>query len=460
MSADVALSWSSPIRNRDELVRSDVHREAIEIVEEGLRVADPRVAVLRNVSLRNGELVVKSFRMELPPSARVHVVGFGKASKGMVEGLVAVLGNKIVGGIVIAPEGPSRVGVVEVVKGDHPIPGENTLKASRKLVEYLESEVSENDIVFVLISGGGSALFEVPAPGVSLEDIAFVTRELMRRGADIVELNAVRKHLSLVKGGQLLRFIKARRVVSLIISDVVGDRLDTIASGPTAPDETTYRDAYEVLKRRGLWNEVPESVRRRIEAGLRGEAPETVKPGDPILSKVINVVVASNRTSLEAMAGKARGLGYEAIILTPYMVGEAREVGKVMAAIIRSVAELGYPAKPPLAILAGGETTVTVRGDGVGGRNQELCLSIAIELRDLKNFVALCMGSDGIDGVSPAAGAIVDGDLYHEAVSRGMDPRSYLDRNDSYTLLSALRRAIMTGYTGTNVNDLFVALIR
>jgi len=460
MSAGVDSLWSSPIKNRDTLIRSDIHRDAIEIVEEGLRVADPRIAVLRSVSIKNGSVVVNNTVVELSPGSRIHAVGFGKASRGMAVGLLEALGDRVVGGVVIAPEGPDRVGPIEVVKGNHPIPGENTLRASRKLVEYLENEVEENDVVFVLISGGGSALFEIPAPGVSLEDIAFVTRELMKRGADIVELNAVRKHLSQVKGGQLLRFAKARRVVSLIISDVVGDRLDTIASGPTAPDETTYRDAYEVLVRRGLWDEVPESIRRRIEAGLRGEAPETVKPGDPILSKVLNIIVASNRTSLEAMARKAESLGYRPLILTPYMVGEAREVGKVLAAIIRSVEELGYPAKPPLAILAGGETTVTVRGSGVGGRNQELCLSIAIELRDLRNFVALCMGSDGIDGVSPAAGAIVDGDTFREAESRGMDLRDYLYRNDSYTVLSALGRAIVTGYTGTNVNDLFVALIR
>ncbi|NPA97371.1 MAG: glycerate kinase [Crenarchaeota archaeon] len=434
-----------------------MHDHLLQVLEEGLRAADPRLAVKRFVSREGDEVRVGDERAVV--RGLIHAVGFGKASREMARGLLEALGD-IAGGVVISPEGDGSIGPIKVLKGDHPVPRENTLRSSRELLNYLEREVKENDIVFVLISGGGSALFEVPAPGVTLDDIAFVTRELLRRGADIVELNAVRKHLSSVKGGQLLRYIRARRVFSLIISDVVEDRLDTIASGPTAPDETTYRDAYEVLVRRGLWSEVPPGVRKRIEDGLKGLAPETVKPGDPILNKVRNIIVASNTVSLEAMSRKARELGYEPIILSPYVVGEAREVGKVLAAVIKSVRRLGYPAKPPLAILAGGETTVTVRGDGVGGRNQELCLSIAIEISGLDNVVAGCMGSDGIDGVSPAAGAIVDGGLASEAMARGLNPREYLDRNDSYTFFSKLGRAIITGYTGTNVNDLFTALVR
>ena len=352
-----------------------------------------------------------------------------------------------------------RVGPVEVLRGDHPIPSSNTLRSSRRLLEYLETQVGPDDVVLVLISGGGSALFEVPEDGIGLGEIALVTRELMRAGADIVELNTVRKHLSAVKGGKLLRRIPAKRVFSLIISDVVGDRLDTIASGPTAPDETTFRDAEEVLRRRGLWERVPESVRRWIEKGVRGEAPETVKPGDPVLRKVRNVIVASNAISLEAMAKFLEAKGYHAVILTPYIEGEAREVGKVLGAIARSVAEKGYLATRPAALLAGGETTVTVRGSGVGGRNQELCLSIAMAIRGYRNIVFACMGSDGVDGISPAAGAIVDGATYDEALSRGLDPKAYLDNNDSYTFFTRLGLAIMTGYTGTNVNDFVVGLV-
>ena len=457
MNVGAALSLSSPIKNRGNLTLSELHEHALQLLEEGLKAANARLAVARALRLEGKKLRVCDEELEV--RGEIHVVGFGKASREMALGVLDALGD-VAGGVVIAPEDYPPVGPIEVLRGDHPIPKENTLASSKRLLKYLEERVSEEDIVFVLISGGGSALFEVPAPGVSLEDIAFVTKELMKRGADIVELNAVRKHLSSVKGGQLLRYVKARRVFSLIISDVVGDRLDTIASGPTAPDETTYRDAYEVLKRRGLWDAVPKSVRDRIEAGLRGEAPETVKPGDPLLRKVKNVIVASNRASLEAMAKRAKDLGYQPLILSPYVTGEAREVAKVLAAIIKSVKELGYPAKPPLAILAGGETTVTVRGDGVGGRNQELCLSLAIEVKGLEGVVAACMGTDGIDGVSPAAGAIIDGKLVELAMNRGLDPKEFLDRNDSYTFFKELDRAIITGYTGTNVNDIFVALIK
>ena len=444
------------IKNMDALSRTPFHRTILEALRVGLQAADPRSAVSSALKRVGGGVSVAG---EVVDAGRVHIVGFGKASVGMVEGAIRVLGDAVVGGVAISPFYEGRVGPVEVLRGDHPIPSSNTLRSSRRLLEYLETQVGPDDVVLVLISGGGSALFEVPEDGIGLGEIALVTRELMRAGADIVELNTVRKHLSAVKGGKLLRRIPAKRVFSLIISDVVGDRLDTIASGPTAPDETTFRDAEEVLRRRGLWERVPESVRRWIEKGVRGEAPETVKPGDPVLRKVRNVIVASNAISLEAMARFLEAKGYHAVILTPYIEGEAREVGKVLGAIARSVAEKGYLATRPAALLAGGETTVTVRGSGVGGRNQELCLSIAMAIRGYRNIVFACMGSDGVDGISPAAGAIVDGATYDEALSRGLDPKAYLDNNDSYTFFSRLGLAIMTGYTGTNVNDFVVGLV-
>jgi len=459
MNLGVESMLSSYIKNRAELELSDLHSLALDLVEEGLRAADPYTVVLRTVQRKSDKsIVVQDTGFEVYGS--VHVVGFGKASKRMAEGIFAALGDLIAGGVVISPEESGNVGPIEVVKGDHPVPGRNTLESSLKLVRYLDEAVHENDVVFVLISGGGSALFEIPADEIKLEELAWITRELMKRGADIVELNAVRKHLSRVKGGQLLRFIRAGTVFSLIISDVVGDRLDTIASGPTVSDETTFVDAYKVLRRYGLWDEIPIRARKYIEKGMRGEVPETLKRGDPLLEKVRNIIVASNRLSLEAMARKAVENGFKTLILTPYIEGEARHVGKVLGSIIKSVKELGYPARPPLALLAGGETTVTVRGSGIGGRNQELCLSISLAIESLSDVVAVCMGSDGIDGVSPAAGAIVDGETVREAKDRGLDPIVYIENNDSYTFFRELRRAIITGYTGTNVNDLFAALIR
>jgi len=457
MNRGAEFMLSRYIKNRDVLEYSDLHKLALDIVEYGLQAADPYFAVLKSVKKIDRTIVVKETDFEVRGS--VHVVGFGKASKRMAVGLYEVLGNLIAGGVVISPEGSERIGPIDVVVGDHPIPGKNTLEASWKLIRYLDEAVGRDDIVFVLISGGGSALFEIPADEIMLNELGMLTRELMKRGADIVELNAVRKHLSLVKGGKLLRFIKAEKVISLIVSDVVGDRLDTIASGPTVSDETTFFDAYEVLRRYGLWDSAPSSIRQYIEKGMRGEVPETLKQGDKLLEKVTNIVIASNRISLESMASKAKESGFKPLILSPYIEGEARHVGKVLGAIIRSVKELGHPISPPTALLAGGETTVTVRGSGIGGRNQELCLSLAMSIEGLDNVVAVCIGSDGIDGISPAAGAIVDGYVAKQAREQGLNPRAYLENNDSYTFFDKLRRTVITGYTGTNVNDLFVALV-
>jgi len=457
MSQGAESMSSRYIRNRDGLEYSNLHKLALDIVEHGLYAADPYFAVLKSVKRAGKTIVVNGMNFEVYGS--VHVIGFGKASKRMAMALYEVLGDLVAGGVVISPEGSERIGPIDIVVGDHPIPGKNTLEASQRLLRYLDEAVHRHDIVFVLISGGGSALFEIPADEITLEELGMLTRELMKRGADIVELNAVRKHLSLVKGGKLLHFIKAEKVISLIVSDVVGDRLDTIASGPTASDETTFFDAYEVLKRYGLWDSAPSSIRQYIERGMRGEVPETLKQGDKLLEKVTNIIIASNRISLEAMASKAKESGFNPLILSPYIEGEARHVGKVLGAIIKSVKELGHPIPPPAAILAGGETTVTVRGSGIGGRNQELCLSLAMTIEGLGNVVAVCIGSDGIDGTSPAAGAIVDGYVVKQAREQGLDPLAYLENNDSYTFFNKLRRAIITGYTGTNVNDLFVALV-
>jgi len=334
------------------------------------------------------------------------------------------------------------------------------LKSSQLLLNYLVENVNSNDIVIVLISGGGSALFEIPEEGISLDDIAWISRELMKRGADIIELNTVRKRFSKVKGGKLLKYIKARAVVSLIISDVVGDRLDIIASGPTAPDETTFRDVYSILLKYGLWRELPEKIKKLVEKGLMGEVQDTLKPGDPLFNKTRNIIIASNNNVLEAVASKARSSGYNTLIFTSMLEGEAREVGRVLGSIIKSIHTYSIPVSKPAILLAGGETTVTVRGSGIGGRNQELCLSLALIIKKLKNTVAVCMGTDGIDGVSPAAGAIIDDFTIQEAVAMGLNPIEYLNNNDSYTFFSQLKRAIITGYTGTNVNDLFIALIQ
>jgi glycerate 2-kinase len=333
------------IKNRDELERLRGAGTLLDALEAALAAADPYGAVAKYVKRSGDGVEVAGRRYKL--SGAVHVVGFGKASLKMAQAVVDVLGDAVAGGVVISPFGGGRVGPVEALRGDHPIPGEDTLRASQRLLQYLES-VGPEDLLFVLISGGGSALFEAPEEGVSLRDVAWLTSELMKRGADIVELNAVRKRLSRVKGGKLLRLVKTRRVVSLIISDVVGDKLDTIASGPTAPDETTRDYAVAVLQKYGLWEEMPPHLRSAV---LR--SPDTAKPGAPLLERVHNVVVASNLQSLLAASQHLADRGFNVVILSAALEGEAREVGRVLASAAKSAVWFGHPAKPPAALLAG-----------------------------------------------------------------------------------------------------------
>ena len=395
----------------------------------------------------------------------VYIAGFGKAARSMAEAALEARGDRVQGGTVIAPHGfGGRLGPVEVLEGDHPVPREATLRSSMRLLEFLHS-LPRQALLLVLVSGGGSALFEVPAPGLSLEDIAETTKLLMKAGADIYELNSVRKHLSSVKGGQLLRHTAARPVIGLYMSDVPGDRLDTIASGPTVPDPTSYQDAYNALRGHGVWEKTPEPVRRHILRGLRGEVPETPKPGDPVFNNTANTVVARNRDAIAAAARLLEKRGHRVLVLTDTLRGEARETAKTLASILEAMQRgiLG-PGASYTALVAGGETTVTVRGDGRGGRSQELCLSLALELHRLRllkpPYAALCAGTDGVDGNSPAAGAVIDHDAVRKALSQGLDLLDALRRNDSYTLLSRLGLAIDTGgYTGVNVNDVLIALL-
>ncbi|MEM1526739.1 MAG: glycerate kinase [Ignisphaera sp.] len=446
------------IKNKSELVKNPFYGLVIDLIEYALNVADPYKAIASNVKVEGNNIFVRGNLIEL--GEKVHVIGFGKASKRMAEAIVDILGDKVVGGVIISPSDEGIVGSVEIVKGDHPIPRENTFKSSQKLLKYIVDRGTKDDTVIVLISGGGSALFEVPEDDISLNDIAYISRELMKRGADIVELNTVRKRLSKLKGGKLLRYIKAKNVISIIVSDVIGDRLDTIASGPTSPDNTTFRDAYDVLIKYRLWDELPDNIRRIFVKGLAGEVLDTPKPGDPIFNTVRNVIVASNYIVVEELAKKVSELGFNPVILTSMLEGEAKEVGKVLSSIIKSVHIYGKPVPKPAAIIAGGETTVTVRGSGIGGRNQELCLSLAIGIKSLTDTIIACFATDGVDGVSPATGAIVDGETVNNAFKLGLDPQKYLDNNDSYTFFSKLGQAIITGYTGTNVNDIFIALIK
>ena len=306
-----------------------------------------------------------------------------------------------------------------------------------------------------LISGGASALMPAPAEGITLEEKQATTRLLLASGANIHEINSIRKHISRIKGGQLARLASPARVESLMLSDVIGDNLDVIGSGPTAPDVSTFAGAVEILDRYAIRERVPASVRERLEQGARGAIPETPKPDDPVFARVRNAIVGSNRLALAAAAACAKAQGYRTLVLSSEIQGEAREIARMHAAIASEMARTGRPIKPPACIVTGGETTVTIRGDGLGGRAQEFALAAALEIAGLENVVIFCAGTDGTDGPTNAAGAVADG----QTLGRKPDARRYLDRNDSYHYFESLGDLIITGPTNTNVMDVCIVLV-
>jgi len=440
------------IANRDGIAKGKAGAMALDILEEGLRAADPYSSTRDALSGLMG--YIESFE-------RVVLVGFGKASVGMALACEASLGDTISYGAIITPKGSlgdARPERIEVLEGTHPIPSELNLRSTERLLSMVEG-LSERDLVITLISGGGSALFTYPAPGITLEDKRETTELLLAAGATIREINCVRKHISSVKGGQLAKRISPARTLGLILSDVVGDDLSSIASGPTSPDPCTYGDAQAILERYRLIDKVPENVLERIGLGLEGKIPDTPKPGDEIFGGVRNAIVANNMRALSAMARRAESHGLKSMIATSYLEGEAREVGRVIGSVAKQIRYLGQPLSPPCAVFFGGETTVTLRGSGKGGRNQELALSVAISIAGMKGVRFASIGSDGIDGVTDAAGALVSGETFEEALGRGLAPMKSLEDNDSHTILKELECLIYTGPTGTNVNDLALLMV-
>ena len=378
----------------------------------------------------------------------------------MAAALEEVLGERIAAGLVITADGykvPTRK--VEVVEAAHPVPDSRGLEAAERIAALVDSAV-EKDLVIVLISGGGSALLTLPAPPVTLSDLIETNQLLLLSGARIQEINTVRKHLSQLKGGQLATRAFPAQVISIILSDVPGDPVDMIASGPTVPDPTTFSDAVAILNRYRLWERVPAAVRACLSAGVNGEVPDTPKPGDPAFARVNYVIAGSGTIAAEAAQQEGERLGYNTLILTTTLEGEAREVGKVFAAMARELAARDRPVPAPALVLAAGETTVTVHGSGKGGRNQELALSAALGISGLPGVIIASLGTDGRDGPTDAAGGMVDGETLDRLHAREIDPWDVLARNDSYTALGAVDALINTGPTGTNVADLVAIIVR
>ena len=456
------------IQNREEILRNaassedrEARRVALNLLEAALRSIDPRTVIRSHVHRVVNTLRINDLTLDLNQFERVIVVGGGKACGAMAEELEMILGDYLTEGYVNVLQGTKRqfkTRKIVLNEAGHPIPDEAGLKGAERILQ-LADKADERDLVICLISGGGSALMPLPAGDITLRDKQALTDTLLRCGATINEINAVRKHISRLKGGQLARAAHPATVISLILSDVVGDPLDTIASGPTAPDNTTFNDAVTVLRKYGLWKDAPKSIKQWLEAGLRGEIKETPKPGDKIFAKTYNIIVGNNRLAALAAYQKAEELGFNTLLLSTMIEGEARHVGTVYAGIMREIVSSGYPIKKPAVVVAGGETTVTVKGRGKGGRNQELVLSACLGIEGARGVVVASIGTDGIDGPTDAAGAIADGQTLRRARDRGLNPTDFLENNDSYHFFSQLGDLIFTGPTNTNVNDIAVMVI-
>ncbi len=435
-------------------LKTDLHR----VLTAALDAVSPAACVQRTVCLDGDRLLVGGEPFDLQAVRRVLVLGVGKAAARMASGLEAVLGDRINDGFVITADGYGlSTRRIRVEEAGHPLPDARGLRASQRLVELVE-EGTADDLVIALVSGGGSALLSLPVPGVSLEDLVRTDALLLSSGMAIGEMNAVRKHLSALKGGRLAALVHPARLAVLVLSDVPGDPLPVIASGPTVPDPTTFAQAVEVLRRFTVWMELPPRVRAYLSLGAQGAHPETPKPGDPRLSGVVHRIVGSGRTAALAALGEGVRLGYNGLLLTTTLEGEAREVGRVIASLTRELASSGRPIAPPAALVAAGETTVAVRGRGKGGRNQELALSAALGIDGVEDVAIASLGTDGRDGPTDAAGGVVDGETAAALRQRGIDPLDALARNDSHTALSSVGAVICTGPTGTNVADLVVVL--
>ena len=438
----------------------DLRKAAESIVRAGIEAVDPEKLIRRSVRRESDRLHIGTETLDLAEFKRIIVIGAGKASASMAKAVEELLIDRISQGLVIVKDGHGKpLEYIEVLEASHPIPDERGVEGTRGMLSLVKENARADALILCLISGGGSALMPLPHERITLSAKRETTGLLLECGASIDEINTVRKHISGIKGGQLARVAAPARVVSLLLSDVIGDRLDIIASGPTVADTSTFADAKEVLKKYSILERVPESVRELIDAGVKGAVPETPKPDDGIFKRVSNIIIGSNRSAVEAASAKASSLGFHATVLSTCVNGEARDVARELVATALRAQASDDPVSPPGCILSGGETTVTIRGSGKGGRNQELALSAALELSDAEDIVIASVGTDGTDGPTDAAGAIIDNTTLARAQSKGLDPADYLERNDSYHLLKLTGDLLITGPTGTNVMDLMLALV-
>ena len=438
----------------------DLRKHADEIFKHVLSTLDSESLVKKKVSINDSTLSVDQREYNLKDYEHIYVIGGGKACAPMAKTIEEILGDRLEDGIVIVKYGHSLpLKKIKIIEASHPLPDANGLEGTSEILKLL-SKTGEKDLIICLISGGGSALLVQPHKKVTLQDIQTTSNALLACGATIDEINAVRKHLSIIKGGYLAHASYPSTLITLILSDVIGDPLDIIASGPTVPDESTFEDACKVIEKYSLEDRLPDSVCKLLKKGQSGEARENPKKGDRVFTNTQNVIIGSKKIALEAAKEKATDLGYNTIILSSMVQGESKEAAIFFSAVAKEVHRTGTPVSRPACIIAGGETTVTIKGSGKGGRNQEFALSAAMEIEGYDGIVILSAGTDGTDGPTDATGSIVDSNTCKDARERFcLKPEESLSRNDSYNFFNKTGEHIITGPTLTNVMDIMISLI-
>ena len=441
------------------LIRSSRGGDICKVLAAAINGVEAGAAIKKHVSRDTDYLIIDRNTLDLCKFSHIFIIGAGKASIPMTNAIYELLNENIVSGIVITKDGhhdPEKYNIgtqVEIIEASHPIPDQRNIDAAIKL-SWLISKLNCDDLVIFLLSGGGSSLLMKPSPGLSLQDVQETTALLLSCGAPITEINTIRKHIDVFKGGGLAKLLTPATVISLILSDVVDDNIEVIASGPTVADPSTFFDAWVILEKYKILDQVPSRVKSRFSSGIKGDIQETIKPGNPILSKVSNVIVGNNTDAVNSAFNAAEKLGFDSRLLTTTFHGEASQMGSALSDEAKTLLSPPTLFTRPVCMIAGGETTVTLKGTGKGGRNQELALGAVKSLSGSEQWILASLATDGGDGPTDAAGAVTTNETFSRALSMGLDPRDYLRRNDSYRFFESLNDLIITGPTLTNVNDL------
>ncbi|MFW6271594.1 MAG: glycerate kinase type-2 family protein [Desulfosalsimonas sp.] len=436
-----------------------MRRHAENIFQSAIDAVNAQNCVAKHLERTGNRFKAGNIEFDLSGFENIHVIGAGKATAPMAAAVESLLSDRITSGIItVKYSHTAPLKIIRTIEAGHPVPDENGMKGAGLIMETTKA-ARENDLIICLLSGGGSALMPLPAPGLTLAEKQETIKHLLACGADITEINAIRKHLSAIKGGQLARAAAPAAMITLIVSDVVGDSLDVIASGPTVEDTSTFAGCLETIKKYRLADKMPDAVMKRLKRGAALQADETPKSGELNRNKLFHLIVASNFKALCSAAGQAENLGYKTLILSSLIGGDTTEAAGFHAAVAKQIADTGHPVASPACIISGGETTVKIQGNGLGGRNQEFCLAAAPQIQDHKNIVILCAGTDGTDGPTDAAGAVVDSATISRAASLGLDAADFLRKNDSYNFFKQTGELLVTGPTGTNVMDVRIMLI-